>query len=124
MVKNNNVELFIDNKDGFGTDSIDAVDLTNYLIRITEEQFHDYRNYLGGKVKFGLSSPAYIVLGEKAGETLDGRKDGEPVQTYISRDKGELITEIMNFESKLSFSGLSCNANVIDEMVQNNKPSL
>ena len=121
MVKDNNVELFIDNKDGFGTDSEVAIELTNYLIKITEEQFQDYKNYLGGKVKFGLSSPSYITLGEKVGATLDGRKAGEPFQTHISRDKGEPITEIMNFESKLSFSGLSCNANVIDVMVQ---PSL
>lgn len=110
--------LFANNENGYGTDSDKAVEYTNRLIQLTEDIFRDYRNMYGGKVKFGLSSPVYIDFGKTVGATLDGRKSGEPFQTHISRDKGEPITEIMNFESKLKFSGISCNANVLDVMVQ------
>lgn len=105
------------NENGYGTDSADAIDLTNYLIKQTEDNFNDYRNVLGGKVKFGLSSPGYLDFGKNCGATLDGRKADEPFQTHISRDKGEPLTEIMNFESKLCFTGISSNANVLDVMI-------
>lgn len=118
FVQNNDVLKFSDNNNGFGTDSEDAIIITNLLIRETENFFRDYRNKFGGKVKFGLSSPTYIGSGSIVGATLDGRRDGEPFETHISRDKGDPITEIMNFESKLHFSGISSNANVLDVMIQ------
>lgn len=105
------------NKNGYGTDSSDAIKLTNYLIKQTENNFKEYRNRFGGKVKFGLSSPGYLGLGKNCGATLDGRKAHEPFQTHISRDKGEPLTEIINFESKLHFTGISSNANVLDVMI-------
>ena len=111
------IEPFAQNKNGYGTDSSEAIELTNYLIKQTENNFKSYRNMLGGKVKFGLSSPGYLDFGKNCGATLDGRKADEPFQTHISRDKGEPLTEIMNFESKLQFSGVSSNANVLDVMV-------
>lgn len=79
-----------------------------------EKGYGFYRNMLGGKVKFGLNSPGYLDFGKNCGETLGGRKADEPFQTHISRDKGEPLTEIMNFESKLQFSEISSNANVLD----------
>ena len=111
------IEPFAQNENGYGTDSSEAIELTNYLIKQTENNFKSYRNMLGGKVKFGLSSPGYLDFGKNCGATLDGRKADEPFQTHISRDKGEPLTEIMNFESKLQFSGISSNANVLDVMV-------
>lgn len=111
------VSPFSINENGYGTESESAIKLTNYLIRKTEDNFRDYRNPLGGKVKFGLSSPGYLDFGKNCGATLDGRKSNEPFETHISRDKGEPLTEIMNFESKLSFTGVSANANVLDVMV-------
>lgn len=111
------VTPFSANENGYGTESESAIKLTNYLIRKTEDNFRDYRNPLGGKVKFGLSSPGYVDFGKSCGATLDGRKSNEPFETHISRDKGEPITVIMNFESKLCFTGVSANANVLDVMV-------
>lgn len=113
----NGTEPFSKNENGYGTDSSDAIELTNYLIKQTENNFIGYRNMLGGKVKFGLSSPGYLDFGKNCGATLDGRKADEPFQTHISRDKGEPLTEIMNFETKLHFTGISSNANVLDVMV-------
>lgn len=109
--------LFSENANGFGTESDEAISLTNKIIAKTETFFKDYRNKFGGKVKFGLSSPGYLMIGQNCGATLDGRKAGEAFQTHISRDKGEPLTEIMNFESKLKFTGTSANANVLDVMV-------
>ena len=111
------IEPFDQNENGYGTDSLEAIELTNHLIKQAENNFKIYRNMLGGKLKFGLSSPGYLVFGENCGATLDGRRANEPFQTHISRDKGEPLTEIMNFESKLQFSGISSNANVLDVMV-------
>lgn len=109
--------LFSESENGYGTESDDAISLTNKIIAKTETFFKDYRNKFGGKVKFGLSSPGYLVVGQNCGATLDGRKAGDAFQTHISRDKGEPLTEIMNFESKLKFTGTSANANVLDVMV-------
>lgn len=109
--------LFSENENGYGTESDEAISLTNKIIAKTETFFKDYRNKFGGKVKFGLSSPGYLMIGQNCGATLDGRKAGEAFQTHISRDKGEPLTEIMNFESKLKFTGTSANANVLDVMV-------
>lgn len=118
LVRNNDILKFSENINGFGVDSEYAVALTNLLIRETEDCFRNYRNKFGGKVKFGLSSPSYIDAATNVGATLDGRRAGEPFETHISRNKGEPLTEIMNFESKLQFSGISSNANVLDVMVQ------
>lgn len=109
--------LFSENENGYGTESDEAISLTNKIIAKTETFFKDYRNKFGGKVKFGLSSPGYLMIGQNCGATLDGRKAGEAFQTHISCDKGEPLTEIMNFESKLKFTGTSANANVLDVMV-------
>lgn len=122
IIKTNYAEdngIFNENIDGYGTDSQVAVNLTNLIIKKTEVQLKTYRNKYNGKIKFGLSSPYYIDGAKDIGATLDGRKAGEPFQTHISRDKGEALTEIINFESKLCFSGISSNANVIDVIVQN-----
>lgn len=109
---------FAINESGFGTDSERAIWLSNSIINKTEKEFCNYRNKFGGKVKFGLSSPGYISFSNYVGATLDGRMAGQPFNTHISRDKGEPITELMNFESKLAFSGVSSNANVLDVVVQ------
>lgn len=106
------------NEEGFGTNTEKAVLLTNWLMKKTEAMISGYHNRYGGKVKFGLSSPAYLTVAKDVGATLDGRKAGQPFATHISRDKGGPVTEIIEFASGLSYSGLSSNANVADIMIQ------
>lgn len=118
FISNDDVSEFGLNKNGFGTESNEAIELTNIIIRMAEDEFKTYQNKFGGKVKFGLSSPSYIWGAENVGATLDGRRTGEPFRTHISCDSNSSITQIMNFESNLEFSGISCNANVLDVMVQ------
>lgn len=113
-------DLLSENTDGFGTSSEEAIKLTNDIINHTIELLQDYRNMFGGKAKFGLSSPNYVKNGLKVGATLDGRQANTPFATHISREKGDPITEIANFASKLQYSGFNANANVIDVIVQPN----
>ena len=40
------------------------VNLTNYLMKIVSDEIKDFKNYLGGKMKFGLSSPEYVDAGK------------------------------------------------------------
>lgn len=121
IIQNNfvaGISPFDKNHDGFGTEDSKAIELTNRILKETESFFIDYRNKYGGKVKFGLSSPSYIGLSHEVGATLDGRFSGTPFQTHISNDTNKSITQIINFESKLSFTGFSSNANVLDVMIQ------
>lgn len=113
-------ELFSKNADGFGTDSDEAIELTNQIIQKTIDFVQGYRNRFGGKVKFGFSSPNYLKVGQKTGATADGRPGGIPFGTHISREKGEPITEIANFASRLDYKGTNSNANVIDIIIQPN----
>lgn len=108
------------NYNGFGTESEEAINLSNAIIGETTQIISKYSNRFEGKVKFGLSSPGYISIGKKACATADGRKAGMPFATHISRDSNESITQILNFASRLNYSAFSSNANVVDIMIQPN----
>ena len=60
--------------DGYGTDSKDSIELTTQIIEMVSAEFEKYRTRLGGKFKFGLSSPNYIVDANNTSATFDGRK--------------------------------------------------
>lgn len=49
--------------------------------------------------------------------SFDGRKKGEPFSVHISSGEGIAYTELMNFASKLDYSGKRFNGNVVDFMV-------
>lgn len=106
---------------GYGTNCLEAIELTNSIMDYTSECLSDYRNRFGGKVKFGLSSPAYVNGGCRVLATADGRSDGEPFATHISRNKAQPLTDIVEFAGALSYSGNKSNGNVVDIIVQ---PSL
>ena len=72
---------------------------------------------MGGKFKFGLSSPSYIDAGEISEATPDGRKNAEPFSTHISCADGIAYTELLQFASRLDYSGAKFNGNVVDFMV-------
>lgn len=103
-------------EDGFGTSSDEAISLTRMIMSYTEDCLKNYRNKLGGKVKFGLSSPNYINLGHTALSTADGRKNNTPFKTHISNDS-DSPTDIVLFASKLSYQGQKSNGNVVDIML-------
>ena len=107
--------------DGFGTNSPEAVELTNEIMAYTSDVLASYRNRFGGSVKFGLSSPAYVNGGKRALATADGRCSGEPFATHISRSKPQPLTDIIGFAGSLRYGGNKSNGNVVDMIVQ---PSL
>ena len=77
----------------------------------------DKRNKLGGRYKFGLSSPDYIMASKDFPASFDGRKKGEPFAVHISSDTSNAYTELINFASKLDYGENRFNGNVVDFMV-------
>lgn len=100
----------------FGSDDERAADLTNWVTSLLNEVADGYRNQFGGGVKFGLSSPAYIMLGKHAPADLSGRRDGEPYTVHISNSSSS-YTELVNFAAELDYSGHRFNGNVVDFFV-------
>ena len=73
----------------------------------------NYRNKLGGTVKFGLSSPGYNILSKKTAADVAGRKCGMPYSTHISAIDAP-YTEVVNFASQLKYNAQRFNGNVVD----------
>lgn len=97
---------------GYGMDEDEVVELTNTIIQMLHDK-------LGGRYKFGLSSPGYITLGESTGASFDGRHAGEPLGVHISPLKftdGMSYTEVLNFAAALDYMK-AFNGGVVDIMV-------
>ncbi len=109
-------ELLKNAKKHFGNDdeNEDVIGLTNWLIRQVDESLNDFTNNLGGKIKFGLSSPGYIIMGKNNAATFDGRRDGEAYSIHISADENQHVTGLLNFASRLDYGKHGFNGNVVD----------
>lgn len=109
-------QLLKNSKKYFGTDdeTEDVIGLVNWLIGRVDETLEYFRNMYGGKMKFGLSSPGYIIMGKLNNATFDGRLDKEPYSIHISADDNSHVTELMNFASKLNYGKNGFNGNVVD----------
>lgn len=101
----------------FGSDTEEAERLVNELLRKTSLYTEGFRNYMGGRVKFGLSAPSYIDAAKNAQASFDGRKENEPFGVHISSERSSSYTEIVNFASELDYEGNRFNGNVVDFMV-------
>ena len=91
--------------------------MTRELVEFTAEHVKDWRSSFGGRVKFGLSSPNYVELGRTTPATLDGRRACESLGVHISNPKGVPYTELVMFASRLNYSGIRSNGNVLDYFV-------
>lgn len=109
-------ELLKNSTKYFGSDhgKENVVGLTNWLIKCVDENLNDFSNRFGGKMKFGLSSPGYIVMGKNNAATFDGRLDGEPYSIHISADDNQHITELLNFAAHINYGKRGFNGNVVD----------
>ncbi|MBR3306128.1 MAG: hypothetical protein IKI75_02585 [Lachnospiraceae bacterium] len=103
----------------FGHDEKDSIMLVNHIIHVCNMTLSEYRNRMGGKIKFGLSSPDYILSGKKETADIAGRKNGMPYSTHISADDAG-YTELIGFASDISYGGCNINGNVADFFVQPN----
>lgn len=99
---------------GEDDDSVDAIGLANWLIGRVNDTVVHYRNRFDGKLKFGLSSPGYIIMGKHTPATFDGRLDYEPYNIHISADDNQNITALLNFASKLNYGEAGFNGDVVD----------
>jgi formate C-acetyltransferase len=101
----------------YGSDSTDIIDLSNKIISFTSKEFSKYHTANGGKFKFGLSSPNYIVGAENIEATFDGRKSGDPFSVHISASMGLPLTELLSFAIKMNYHDNRLNGNVVDFIV-------
>lgn len=101
----------------YGKDETAVIRLTNEILHFVTNETKDFRTPAGGRLKFGVSSPSYIMDGNQALASFDGRKDGEPFMVHISNENLSSYTEIMNFAAGLDYEENRFNGNVVDFMV-------
>lgn len=90
----------------FCMDVEEVISLVNELVEIVSQTLRNFNNKYGGKFKFGLSSPSFIVFGKTFPASLDGRKYGEPLGVQVSplpSNPSLSYTEIANFASKINY---------------------
>lgn len=104
----------------YAHDDGESIALTNRIINYSNNVVKKYSNPLGGRVKFGLSSPFYIRDAKGVSADFAGRKKGAPYATHIS-SLDATYTEVVNFAGKLDYSGHAFNGNVVDFFIS---PSL
>ena len=114
-------EELINHKKFFGHDNDNNIRLTNDILYFLNYHILSYRNKLGGKCKYGLSSPSYIDLGKSTPATFDGRKNNDPTAVNISSVDKTSPTELVSFASSIKYRGANSNGNVIDFFVSPNQ---
>lgn len=98
-------------------DDEEIIEMVEEIKSVVLSSYKDYRNPLGGKIKWGLSSSNYAEAGKDTGATFDGRKANTPLTVHISSNEGIPYTELISFASKLDYSGQYSNGNVVDYFV-------
>ena len=101
----------------YGHDEKNAIEITQKIMNHVSWYINEFRNHLGGKVKFGLSSPAYWMKGKDTDMTFDGRMKGDPLNVHISSNDNIAYTELIGFASELCYEGNRANGNVVDFMI-------
>ncbi len=103
-------------KKHFAHDNQEAVDLVNHIMDVSNQEIQKYQNPLGGRVKFGLSSPNYIRDAKKMPADITGRTKGMPYGTHISSVDAP-YTEVIQFAGRLQYGQYGFNGNVVDFFV-------
>lgn len=102
----------------YGKDDDEVLKIANTITDWANEILSKRKNRFGGRLKFGLSAPSYIDESKNFEASFDGRKVGEPFMVHISSDiPSNPYTELIQFASRLDYSGNRFNGNVIDFMV-------
>lgn len=102
----------------YGQDNADILEIANDITDYVSKLIATKQNSLGGKFKFGLSSPNYIANSIDIPASFDGRCNNAPFLVHISSDKeGLSYTELIQFASKLNYNDNRINGNVIDFMI-------
>ncbi len=101
----------------FGRDDADIISFSNDILRVVTEESRDFRTDTGGRIKFGVSSPAYIMHASRNDASFDGRREGDPLMVHISNENIDSYTEIIRFAAGLDYGENRFNGNVVDFMV-------
>ena len=101
-------------ENAFGSDNSESINLTNEIVRFVSKKTIDFRNYLGGRLKFGLSAPSYINSAKGFPASFDGRLKDEPYTVHISNEKVSSQTAIILFAGALDYGENRFNGNVVD----------
>lgn len=105
----------------YGKDDEEILEIANTITKWTNEILEKRENRFGGKLKIGLSAPSYIDEAREFEASLDGRKVGDAFIVHISSDiTSNPYTELIQFASKLEYTGNRFNGNVTDFMVTPN----
>lgn len=98
----------------FGSDDADVKKVVEEILEFTKKKIGNFENHLHGRIKIGISSPAYVVAGERTPATFDGRKDFSALSVHISANFAVPLTEIINFAASIKYDSYMTNGNVID----------
>lgn len=101
----------------FGQDDEAVIALSNEIQKYVSSLTENFRTPIGGKLKFGISSPSYLTAGSIVGASFDGRRAGEPLIVHISNESAASYTELINFAAALDYGDNRFNGNVLDFMV-------
>ena len=102
----------------YGKDEDKVIEIANTITKWVNDILLKRKNRFGGKLKIGLSAPSYIDESRNFEASLDGRKIAEPFIVHISSDiTSNPYTELIQFASRLDYSGNRFNGNVVDFMV-------
>lgn len=101
----------------WGADDAEVIELVNRITECVSEELAEYRSYLGGRLKIGLSGAAYLDAAKGFGASFDGRKSGEPFAVHISNEDQDGFTGVVNFASQMEYGKGRFNGNVVDMMV-------
>lgn len=101
----------------YGSDQEEVISLTNQILQTSTDAIREYRNYLGGGLKIGVSAPSYIDAARDFPATFDGRDVGEPFGVHISSACENGYTELINFAAALDYDENRFNGNVVDFMI-------
>lgn len=101
----------------YGQDDEEVIALSNEIQRYVSSLTENFRTPIGGKLKFGASSQAYLTAGNKEEASFDGRRAGEPFIVHISNENALSYTELINFAAALDYEENRFNGNVVDFMV-------
>lgn len=101
----------------YGQDEEKVIALCNEILGHVSELTKNFRTRIGGRLKFGVSSPDYIMRSGNVAASFDGRRNGEPFIVHISNENSVSYTELINFAAAIDYGENRFNGNVVDLMV-------
>ena len=98
-------------------DDQEIIKLTKEIMGFVSDETRDFRTYMGGRIKVGLSAPSYIGAAKDFPASFDGRRENEPFSVHISNEDVKSYTEVINFAAALDYGDNRFNGNVVDLMI-------